>query len=191
MFTILYYSHTLTHITSSTDATLEEGVFVETTGEIHYEEPPIKYIKVVEIKTRPTPEPIEPATYDENGNILTEAVYGVEEYEEIHEEPTQGDPLNPYENCICKVKRANSLNKNIVGVLTSVNPVKFATHGDVLIKVISDTYNLGDILIPTIDGYGKKATSGEIYDSLFMMIPRAKITALITNIPNTVSAILL
>ena len=184
-------SHTLTHITSSTDGTLEEGIFVETTGEIHYEEPPTKYVKVVEIKTRPTVEPIEPATFDENGNILTEAVYGVEEYEEIHEEPAQGDPLNPYENCICKVKRAHSLNKNIVGVLTSVNPVKFATHGDVLIKVISDTYQLGDILIPTIDGYGKKATSGEIYDSLFMMIPRAKITALITNIPNTVSAILL
>ena len=184
-------SHTLTHITTSTDATLEEGIFVETTGEIHYEEPPTKYVKVVEIKTRPSVEPIEPATFDEDRNILTEAVYGVEEYEVTHEEPAQSDPLNPYENCICKVKRAMSLNKNIVGVLTSVNPVKFATHGDVLVKVISDTYQLGDILIPTIDGYGKKATSGEIYDSLFMMIPRAKITALHTNIPNTVSAILL
>ena len=103
---------------------------------------------------------------------------------------TTGDLLN-LQAPMFKVKRAQTLNKNIVGVLTAVNPPKFATHGEVLIKVISGTYNLGDILIPTVDGYGKKATSGEIYDSLFMMIPRAKITALITNIPNTVSAILL
>ena len=149
-------SNTITHLTQSTDATLEEGVFVETTGENYYEPDFVRTYK------------------DENGESVTETI-----------------PKNPYENCICKVKRASSLNKNIVGVLTSVNPVKLATHGDVLIKVISDTYNLGDILIPTVDGYGKKATSGEIYDSLFMMIPRAKITALITDVPNTVSAILL
>ena len=164
-------SNTITHSTSSQDPTLEEGVFVETTGEIHYEP---DFVSSYERE-------LTPPTYDD-GNILTEATY---------ETVTETTPKNPYENCICKVKRAHSLNKNIVGVLTSTNPVKFATHGDVLIKVISDTYNLGDILIPTIDGYGKKATSGEIYDSLFMMIPRAKITALITNIPNTVSAILL
>ena len=101
-----------------------------------------------------------------------------------------GELINPTAPMF-KVKRATTLNKNIVGVLTNINPVKFATHGEVLIKVISGTYQLGDILIPTIDGYGKKATSGEIYDSLFMMIPRAKITALLTNIPNAVSAILL
>ena len=165
-------SNTITHSTSSQDPTLEEGVFVETIGEIHYEP---DFVSSYERE-------LTPATYDDDGNILIEATY---------ETVTETTPKNPYENCICKVKRANSLNKNIVGVLTSVNPVKFATHGDVLIKVISDTYQLGDILIPTIDGYGKKSTSGEIYDSLFMMIPRAKITALITNIPNTVSAILL
>ena len=31
-------SNTITHTTQSTDPTLEEGVFVETTGEIYYEE---------------------------------------------------------------------------------------------------------------------------------------------------------
>ena len=141
-------SNTITHLTQSTDPTLEGGVFVETTGGKYYQ----------------------PDFIDKNGVAI---------------------PKNLYENCICKVKRANSLNKNIVGVLTSVNPLKFATHGDVLIKFISDTYQLGDVLIPTIDGYGKKATGGEIHDSLYMMIPRAKITGLLTNIHNTVSAILL
>ena len=138
-------SNTITHTTQSPDPTLEEGIFVETIGEIFYED------DFVRTYVRSTDDCRE----NENGETITETI-----------------PKNPYENCICKIKRALSLNKNIVGVLTSVNPVKFATHGDVLIKVISDTYNLGDILIPTIDGYGKKATSGEIYDSQFMMIPQ-------------------
>ena len=91
------------------------------------------------------------------GEIYKEADFISSYQNEEGETITETIPKNPYENCICKIKRANSLNKNIVGVLTSTNPVKFATHGDVLIKVISDTYTLGDILIPTIDGYGKKA----------------------------------
>ena len=138
------------------------------------------------------PDNLEPGIFVETtGEIYKESDF-IRTYEnENGETITETIPKNPYENCSCKIKRAQTLNKNIVGVLTSVNPTKFATHGDTLIKVINDTYNLGDVLIPTVDGYGKKATAGEIYDSLFMMIPRAKITALITDIPNTVSAILL
>ena len=192
IFGTLFGSNTITHVTESDyKEDLEEGIFVETTGDIHYETIQTKYVKHVEIKTRPTAEPITYATYDEEGNKLTDDIYGVEEYEEITSVPVQGDEKNPYEDCICKVKRSNALNKNIVGVLTSINPVKFATHGDVLIKVVMDTYNLGDVIIPTINGYGKKASNGEIYDSMVMMIPRAKITSLLTKVPNTVSAILL
>ena len=166
-------SNTITHVTQTNyPDNLEPGIFVESVGEIYYEPDFVVTYQREKEKT----------VFDCDCNIFVPAVF---------ETITKTIPKNPYENCICKVKRAMSLNKNIVGVLTSVNPVKFATHGDVLIKVISDTYQLGDILIPTIDGYGKKATSGEIYDSLFMMIPRAKITALLTNVPNTVSAILL
>ena len=166
-------SNTITHLTQTDyPHNLEPGIFVESKGEI-YKEPDFmaKYQREKE-KT----------VFDCACNILVPAVF---------ETITEIVPKNPYENCICKIKRANSINKNIVGVLTSVNPVKFATHGDVLIKVISDTYSLGDVLIPTIDGYAKKATSGEMYDALFMMIPRAKITSLVTDIPNTVAAILL
>ncbi len=166
-------SNTITHVTESDYIdNLEEGVFVETSGDIHYE-PDFNNTYQKEI-TAPV--------YDMDNEIVTEGVY--ETISEII-------PKNPYENCICKIRRANTLNKNIVGVLTSINPIKFATHGDVLIKVVMDTYTVGDIIIPTTDGYGKKASGGEIYDAMFMMIPRAKITSLQTKISNTVSAILL
>ena len=89
-----------------------------------------------------------------------------------------------------KITRAQVYNKNIIGVITSVNPLKFTASGIIKIKVINGSYNIGDLLIATIDGYGKKATPGEIYDSIFSKIPIAKIIAL-DNVTHTVSAILL
>ena len=105
--------------------------------------------------------------------------------------------LSPYEDCITVVRQATSSNNKIVGVCTEIineevtddygninQPAgkycKYATHGDVLIKCISAVYNVGEILIPTANGYAKKGQQGEILDAMLNMIPRAKITSVET-----------
>ena len=106
---------------------------------------------------------------------------------------TTGDVYDGYDNisstnCICCVKQATGLSPKVVGIITSHN--EFATHGDVLVKVVDDNYALGDILTVAPDGRGKKAQS---QDKMFMMInaiPRAKVTSLKTGIANTVAAFL-
>ena len=105
--------------------------------------------------------------------------------------------LSPYEDCITVVRQATSSSNKIVGVCTEIidkevtddygninQPAgkycKFATHGDVLIKCISAVYNVGEILIPSVNGYAKKGQQGEILDAMLNMIPRAKITSVET-----------
>jgi len=105
--------------------------------------------------------------------------------------------LSPYEDCITVVRQATSTNNKIVGVCTEIineevtddygninQPAgkycKYATHGDVLIKCISAVYNVGEILIPIVNGYAKKGQQGEILDAMLNMIPRAKITSVET-----------
>ena len=100
------------------------------------------------------------------------------------------DNIKP-DDCICNIKQSTSLNKNIIGVTVSTDPIKFATHGDVLIKVVNDTYNVGDILVPGQGGYGKKPTSDELMTCLLNKIPTAKITSLETGIDNEVACIML
>ena len=100
------------------------------------------------------------------------------------------DNIKPTD-CICNIKQATSLNKNIIGVTVSTDPIKFATHGDVLIKVVNDTYNVGDILVPGQGGYGKKPSSDEIMSCILNRIPTAKIISLDTGIDNEVACILL
>ena len=79
-------------------------------------------------------------------------------------------------DCICQVKQATLLNKRIVGIIT--NKDEFASHGDVLVKVVDDTYEIGDILAPDENGYGRKATEDELIFMMMYAIPRPKITAL-------------
>jgi len=105
--------------------------------------------------------------------------------------------LSPYEDCITVVRQATTSSNKIVGVCTEIineevtddygninQPAgkycKYATHGDVLIKCISAVYNVGEILIPTVNGYAKKGQQGEILDAMLNMIPRAKITSVET-----------
>jgi len=105
--------------------------------------------------------------------------------------------LSPYEDCITVVRQATSSSNKIVGVCTEIineevtddygninQPAgkycKYATHGDVLIKCVSAVYNVGEILIPTVNGYAKKGQQGEILDAMLNMIPRAKITSVET-----------
>jgi len=93
--------------------------------------------------------------------------------------------LSPYEDCISIVKQATEYNNNIIGVCTEIIDeefCKYATHGDVLIKCVSDTYKLGDILIPTTGGYSKKANNMEIIDEMTHLIPRLKVTSVETEI---------
>jgi len=107
--------------------------------------------------------------------------------------------LSPYEDCISIVKQATEYNNNIIGICTEIideeikddygniiqpagNYCKYATHGDVLIKCVSATYSLGDILIPTTGGYAKKANNMEIIDAMTHMIPRLKVTSVETEI---------
>ena len=174
-------SHTITHDTEYTGS-LQLGTFCETIGSVYYEIQPteLKRVRVTE------------QLKDEEGNLLynedgTPKIGEVIKYEEIEHPKTTA-----YENCICKVKQSETRNKNIVGVVTYIgsdNKCRFATHGDVLVKVIPATYSIGDVLVPYTGGLVKKGTSEEIMDCLVNGIPKLKITSLETKIPNTVAAL--
>jgi len=119
----------------------------------------------------------------------------VETTGQIFREPNS--KLSPYEDCITVVCQATTSSNKIIGVCTEIlneevtdeygninQPAgkycKYATHGDVLIKCVSAVYNVGEILIPTVNGYAKKGQQGEILDAMLNMIPRAKITSVET-----------
>jgi hypothetical protein len=90
-------------------------------------------------------------------------------------------------DCICKVQLATTLTRQTVGIICGDD--KFASHGDVLVYCDDGQFTVGDILVPTSTG-ARVATEEE---KLFMMlnaIPRAKITSVITGIPNTVACFL-
>ena len=60
-----------------------------------------------------------------------------------------------------------------------INKDEFASHGDFLVKVNStDGLEIGDILAPDENGYGRKATEDELIFMMMYAIPRPKITAL-------------
>ena len=84
--------------------------------------------------------------------------------------------------------QSHKLNPNIVGII--VDNARFASHGDVLVKVIPGTYKLGDILVPDVSGYARVATKDEQLQMMFNAIPRPKITSLATGIDNTVAGFL-
>ena len=91
-------------------------------------------------------------------------------------------------DCICQVVQSNTLNAKIVGIVCSEN--KFASHGDVLVKVVPGTYKLGDILVPDITGKARVATETELQYMMLHAIPRPKITSLDTKIEGTVACFL-
>ena len=92
-------------------------------------------------------------------------------------------------DCICAVQQASSLTKKIVGIITADN--EFASHGDVLVKVVPGEYEIGDILAPDENGYGRLATDEELMFMMMHAIPRPKITSLETGIENTVATFLI
>ena len=92
-------------------------------------------------------------------------------------------------DCICKVRSASALSNIIVGIITRDN--EFASHGDALVKVVPGSYNIGDILAPAENGYGRKATDEELVYMMTHAIPRPKITSLDTGIDGMVACFLI
>ena len=88
-------------------------------------------------------------------------------------------------DCICQVVQSNTLNSRIVGIITDKD--QFASHGDVLVKIVPGTYHLGDILCPDITGKARIATETELQYMMLHAIPRPKITSLDTKIEGTVA----
>ena len=105
---------------------------------------------------------------------------------------------NPYEDCICVVKRVTTPSANIIGVCTEIldkeitdqygtviqkegKYCKFATHGNCLIKYESATYTYGDIIVPSTNGYGKKGSSTDVLNCMLSMTPRLKVTSVDTD----------
>ena len=88
-------------------------------------------------------------------------------------------------DCICKVRSASALSSIVVGIITKDN--EFASHGDALVKVVPGSYNIGDILAPAENGYGRKATNEELQFMMLNSIPMVKITSINTGIANTVA----
>ena len=108
---------------------------------------------------------------------------------------TNGKLYDGYEkigvtDCICQVKQSKSLNKKIVGIITS--ETQFASHGDVLVRVndISDC-TVGDILVPDENGCGKVASDQDLMFMMLHGIPRPKITCINTGIDNMVACFII
>jgi len=134
--------------------------------------------------------------YTQNKGDLQPGFF-VESTGKIYRDPNS--KLSPYEDCISVVRKETEYNHNVIGVCTEIlneevkdcygniiQPggkfLKYATHGDVLNKCVSDTYHLGDILIPTSGWYAKKCNNLEIIDAMTHMIPRLKVTSVETEI---------
>ena len=151
-------SQTITHKTKYT-GTITPGCFVESTGQI-YREPP--KVGTTSIWNEPTEE-------GQTGNYTVTQVQS---------------SLSPYENCISIVKQASTFSNKIIGVCTEIIDnefCKFATHGDCLVKCDSATYTLGDILVPSLNGYAKKGNASDIMNCMCSMIPRLKVTSVETD----------
>jgi len=151
-------SQTIIHKTKYI-GTITPGCFVESTGQI-YREPP--KVGTTSIWNEPTEE-------------------GQKGY---YTETQTTSALSPYENCISIVRQALTFSNKIIGVCTEIIDnefCKFATHGDCLVKCDSATYTLGDILVPSLNGYAKKGNASDIMNCMCSMIPRLKVTSVETD----------
>jgi hypothetical protein len=84
-------------------------------------------------------------------------------------------------DAIVKVRHSTSLNDKVLGIITDDHT--FSTHGDLLCRVIntedwSIEYELGDTLVPDIQGLCRKATHTERKFAAYHQIHLPRITAL-------------
>jgi hypothetical protein len=82
-------------------------------------------------------------------------------------------------DAITKVTISNGLTNKFWGVITKNN--EFSTHGDVIVRVVNDTYSIGDVLAPGEGGIFHRADDKE---RLYMAIhgcPRIKVAGPVSD----------
>jgi hypothetical protein len=87
-------------------------------------------------------------------------------------------------DAICKVRHSTSLNAKVLGIITDSHT--FANSGDMLCRVIntedwSIVYEVGDVLVPDIQGLCRKATHTERKFAADHQLHLPRITALFTE----------
>lgn len=93
---------------------------------------------------------------------------------------TDAEQKNSMTNCICNIKISESLSANVVGIVSSIDPPNFATHGDCLIDITNiniDDINVGTILVPAENGLSKIGSKDDIMSCIMFGIPLAKVTS--------------
>jgi hypothetical protein len=128
-------------------------------------------------------------SYANNLSTTVTHITNIEDPEPMFFCETNGGLYTGYEkigvtDCICQVKKSTELSSKIMGIMTSEE--NFASHGNVLVKVIDGVYQLGDLLVPC-EGGARVATQEEKVTIMLNGIPRVKITSLATEIPNVVA----
>jgi hypothetical protein len=91
-------------------------------------------------------------------------------------EPTLSRPTD----AIVKVQHSKTLSTRVLGIIVSKDT--FATHGDCLVVVKHDHYEIGDLLKPGSDGVCIKATDDK--DKLYIMLnglPRVRVVGIIPD----------
>jgi hypothetical protein len=82
-------------------------------------------------------------------------------------------------DAICKMKLSTTHNSRILDIITSEN--KFANLGDVVCKVVYDNCSLGDWLVPSSEGFCRKATDDETTIIALNRIISPRVTVLHPN----------
>jgi hypothetical protein len=91
-------------------------------------------------------------------------------------------------DAITKIKVSSGLSAQFWGVITNNN--EFSTHGDAVVRVVEDTYTIGDVLAPGSGGLFHKASDQE---KLFIMMNgccRVKVAAPISDNAEIICAFL-
>lgn len=91
---------------------------------------------------------------------------------------TDTEQKNNMTNCICNIKLSESLSADVVGIVSSIDPPNFATHGDCLIDISNiniDDINVGTILVPSENGLSKIGSKDDIMSCIMFGIPLAKV----------------
>jgi hypothetical protein len=81
-------------------------------------------------------------------------------------------------DCITGVKVSTTLSVKILGIITDNN--QFASHGDVLVKVVDGEYHLGDLLVPTENG-ARVATDDEKMFICLNGLPKVRVMSITDN----------
>lgn len=93
---------------------------------------------------------------------------------------TDPEQKNSMTNCICNIKISESLTTDVVGIVSSIDPPNFATHGDCLIDITNiniDDIKVGTILVPAENGLSKIGSKDDIMSCIMYGIPLAKVTS--------------